>query len=225
MPLRQLVVVLTSLLMLMTACDDGNDTTAQSQATRPPTPATTASASPSPSATPTQTPSPSPAPSPTPTEDSDDATREWASCEHPEGLTVEYPADWHVNEGETLPACSAFDAESIKVPKNQEFVDVGVLLSAEPVPFSRVAGPEAQTGEVLDRREQLVDGHDAIRIETRSEGDALLGEGIRSTRWLVVLGAEQTLIATTHDVEGQDYEQNQEVLDAMVERLQIPLGE
>lgn len=225
MSLRQLVVVLSSLVMLMIACDGGGDTTAQSDPTPSPTPTTTATASPSPSPTPTQSEpaSPSPTPSPTPTED--DQTREWASCEHPEGLTVEYPADWHVNDGDVLRACSAFDTEPIKVPKNQEFFDVGVLLTVEPVPFSQVAAPEAQTGEVLDRRAQMVDGHDGVRVEAKSTGEALPGEGIRSTRWFVVLGAEKTLIATTYDVEGQDYDQNQQVLDAMVERLQIPLGE
>ena len=78
---------------------------------------------------------------------------------------------------------------------------------------------------MLDRHEQLVDGHDAVRIETKSEGDALPGEGVRSTQWLVVLGAEQTLVAATHDVEGPDYDRNQAVLDEMVHRLQIPLEE
>lgn len=146
----------------------------------------------------------------------------WATCEHPEGIQVSYPEGWHVNTGEILPACSAFDPEPFEVPEASEFLEAAALLSVEQVDFETITGPDARAGEVLDERDQLIDGQDALRIETESTGDALLPAGLRSTRWFVLLGENTTLTMVTHQVEGNDYERNRRVLDQMAERLELP---
>lgn len=217
---RPTTAFFAALTVLLTACSGAAEDTAQ-QPTETATPVTE-TATPSPSPTPNETETATPAPTAEPT---DDEARQRASCEHPEGITVEYPRDWHVNEGGTLPPCSAFDPQPLDVPDAQEFFDAGVLLSVEPVDFSTVADPESQTGRELNRRDELVDGHDAVRIETEAEGDAILeeGEGTRSTRWIVVLGREQTLTMTTHETgDAGEYESHREVLDEMVMRLELP---
>lgn len=148
---------------------------------------------------------------------------QWSTCEHPEGVVVSYPAGWQVNQGGALPACSAFDPAALEIPAGQETFDAAVLLSVDPVDFAAAVDPETISGEVLDRSEAFVDGHDAVRIETRSEGNTLLPEGGRSTRWFVVFGRERTLSLVTHEVGSEDdYETEQQVLDQMVERLQLP---
>lgn len=136
---------------------------------------------------------------------------------------MEYPASWHVNSGDTLPPCSAFDPEPLDVPEAQEFFDAGVLLSVEPVDYATIADPAAQAGRELDRRDTMVDGHDAVRIQTEAQGDALLPDGTRSTRWIVVLGRDETLTMTTHETgAAEEYETHRDVLDEMVTRLELP---
>ncbi|HEX2178330.1 MAG TPA: hypothetical protein VHL54_02260 [Actinomycetota bacterium] len=148
---------------------------------------------------------------------------QWSTCEHPEGVVVSYPAGWQVNQGGALPACSAFDPAALEIPAGQETFDAAVLLSVDPVDFAAAVDPETISGEVLDRSEAFVDGHDAVRVETRSEANALLPEGGRSTRWFVVFGRESTLSLVTHEVGSEDdYETERQILDQMVERLQLP---
>lgn len=214
---RQMTAVVGVVALLLVACngEPEQDTAQEPTATAP----TTATATPSPTASPTATETATPEV----TEEATEEGRQWASCEHPEGISVEYPEEWHVNDGDTLPPCSAFDPQPLDVPEAQEFFDAGVLLSVEPVGFSTVADPEAQSGTELDRRDELVDGHDAVRVETEATGDALLAEGTRSTRWMVVLGREETLTLTTHETgDADEYESHREVLDEMVTRLELP---
>lgn len=146
-----------------------------------------------------------------------------ATCEHPQGIVVSYPEGWSANQGDSLPRCSAFDPAAPQIQEGREFFDAAVLLSVEKVEFAAVVEPEALSGEVIDRTETMVDGHDAVRVETRSEGNALLPEGVRSTRWFVVFGRERTLSLVAHEVGAEDdYEAERRVLDEMVPRLQLP---
>lgn len=207
---KSVLSVLIAVALVAAACGDGDvDTPVEETATATPTDDGT---SPSPGET-----SPGATQSP---DNGDDIA--WATCEHPEGIQVSYPEGWHVNSGETLPACSAFDPEPFDVPDATEFLEAAALLSVERVDFETIIGPDARAGEVLNERDQLIDGQDALRIETESSGDALLPEGLRSTRWFVLLDENRTLTLTTHQVEGNDYERNRRVLDQMAERLQLP---
>lgn len=154
-------------------------------------------------------------------EGSNDAQRaNWASCEHPEGIAVSYPDDWHTNEPGTLPACSAFDPQPLDASSDEEFIDSAVLMSVQPVDFSTAADPAALPGEVLEESETAVDGHDAVRVETEATDS---DEGERTTRWLIVLDRNRTLSLVSHEVgNAGDYESNREVLDEMVSLLQLP---
>ncbi len=147
---------------------------------------------------------------------------EWRSCRHPEGVVVSYPSDWNTNAAGSLPPCSAFDPEPLQNEGRESF-DSAILLSIEDVDFAAVVEPDATSGEVVDRRETVVDGHDAVRIESRSEPNPLAPEGMRSTRWFVVFGRDRTLSLVAHDVgPDDDYESEQKVLDETVNRLELP---
>ncbi|HVL50819.1 MAG TPA: hypothetical protein VM754_04890 [Actinomycetota bacterium] len=201
--------VLTVLALAATACGDADvDAPVDETPTNGPTDGET---------------SPSPDETQSPDGDNGDDIA-WATCEHPEGIRVSYPEGWHVNSGETMPACSAFDPEPFDVPEATEFFGAAALLSVEQVDFETITSPDARMGRRLNERDQLIDGQDALRIETESEGDAMFPAGMRSTRWLVLLGESRTLTLTTHQVEGADYERNRQVLDQMATRLELPNG-
>lgn len=174
-------------------------------------------ASPSPTAAPT---SETRTPTPEPTDGSDgEDSAQWETCEHPEGIVVSYPADWHVNDAGDLSACSAFDPEPFDdTDAAGDYIDSAVLLSVQPVEFGTAADPGALSGSEIERSETLVDGHDAVRIETEGSED-----GARTTRWLIVGGRSRTISLVTHEAGNPDtYETNREVLDEMVTRLQLP---
>lgn len=201
------LIVLIAVALVVTACGEGDvDVPVEETAT---------------SATPTDG-GTSPSPDETPSPDGDDLA--WATCEHPEGIRVTYPEGWHVNSGQTLPACSAFDPEPFEVPEATEFLEAAALLSVEQVDFETITSPDARAGRVLVEREQMIDGQEALRVETESDGDALLPDGLRSTRWFVRLGDNRTLTLVTHQVEGADYERNKQFLDHMAMRLELPDG-
>lgn len=210
----RLLIKICGMLLILSACNGGQELEAAQEP--PPSPTSTA--------TPAGTSGPGDeGPADEDGEEGDDI--QWASCEHPSGVSVDYPEGWHVNEGSTLPACSAFDPEPLDVPEATEFLSSAVLLTVEPVDFAAAADPQSRTGEVIEEREQMVDGHDAVRFEQEAQGDALLEEGTRTTRWLIVLDREETLTLVTHQVgDPQEYESNQRILDLMVPRLQLPDG-
>lgn len=143
----------------------------------------------------------------------------WASCEHPDGIVVSYPPEWSVNDAGMLQACSAFDPEPIDDADTAgEFVEAAVLLSVQQIEFGAAADPGALAGDVIDRSESMVDGHDAVRIETEGSED-----GERTTRWLIVGGRSRTVSLVTHEAGNSDaYGSNRDVLDEMVSRLQLP---
>ncbi|MDQ4143243.1 MAG: hypothetical protein M3198_05745 [Actinomycetota bacterium] len=207
-----LATALIALSLITAGCGRTQDQGAEERTTPP------ANNESSPTA-PAATQAPTPGSSPTPT----NGGIQWATCDHPEGITVSYPQGWRVNSGETLPACSAFNPQPFEVPRATEFFDAAVLLSIERVDFQTITDADARAGRVISRREEMVDGHDAVRTETESEGDALLPEGTRSTRWFVVFGRDRTLTLVTHEVDGSDYESNRNTLDEMISRLELPL--
>lgn len=144
------------------------------------------------------------------------------SCTNPEdGYSIQFPDGWFANEGELVPTCRFFHPEPFKVPEATEVFDLAVTVRVDDVPFSRVASDVDSLGEqVLSREEITVAGHQAVRVEAESTGDALLPEGVRSYRYHVEVD-DGTLTATTHDVGDLAYETNKEVLDDMMETLEL----
>lgn len=146
----------------------------------------------------------------------------WETCEHPSGLVISYPEGWRVVPDASLPACSGFNPISADNPA-PEVIDAAVLVSVETVDFAAVVDPDATSGETLNRELASVDGHDAVRIESRSEGNELLPGNLRSTRWFVVFGRDQTLSLVTYESgDPGEYESVRGTLDEMVTRLELP---
>jgi hypothetical protein len=144
----------------------------------------------------------------------------WVECSNDdEGFTVEHPPDWETNDGSVMSRCSLFDPEPIEVePATEIPLDIAVTITVEPTGPDRIL--EAADAEELSREESTIDGHEAVRQETRATGDAMLPAGTLTTQWVVTLD-DGALVARTHDVGEPPYEESQEVLDRMVEHLTV----
>ncbi len=143
------------------------------------------------------------------------------SCVHEERavrIKVRYPQRWYVNDEEVQP-CSAFDAEPFDLRPGTEFPrDVAVLLYVEPLGFNQLT---SQTGERVSAAHGMtIDGRRALR-QVVNPGADLQSPGPAATRYVVDVGADRSVIATTFHVEGNDFQQSVEVLDAMVKVFQI----
>ncbi|MBW3626588.1 MAG: hypothetical protein KY412_03150 [Actinobacteria bacterium] len=144
------------------------------------------------------------------------------SCTNAEaGYGVQFPQGWSTNEGEVVPPCRYFHPHAFEVPEATEVFDLAVTIRVDDVPFTRVTSEEDSLGErVLSREETTVAGHQAVRVEVQSTGDALLPEGVHSYRYHVDVDGG-TLTATTHDVGDLDYEANKDIVDQMMETLEL----
>ncbi len=150
-----------------------------------------------------------------------------ASCTNPEDdYTVEYPADWATNEDsiDSVPPCSLFDPDpaQIRTEGQQVPADVAVFLRVEPVSFEEASGASASEQE-LSRRDAMVDGRRAERIEVRHTGEGLYPEGTLTTRWTVDLDGE-SFIATSHNIGEPAYEEKVRVLDRMMQTVTFRSG-
>lgn len=144
------------------------------------------------------------------------------SCTNAEdGYSIQFPEGWSTNDAEVAPTCRYFHPEAFEVPEATEVFDLAVTVRVDDVPFTRVASEEDSLGEqILSRDETTVAGHQAVRVEAESTGDALLPEGVHSYRYHVEVD-NGTLTATTHDVGDLDYEANKGIVDAMMETLEL----
>lgn len=138
------------------------------------------------------------------------------------GFTVRYPADWHTNAGDVVPACSFFHPEPFEVPEATEATGFAIMARREPVAIERITGNGLGTN-VLEREEVEVAGRPAVRRETEATGEGLFPAGLRATQYLVDLDGE-TLVLETYAVEELDYERNVEVLDDLAETLELENG-
>ncbi len=148
--------------------------------------------------------------------DSDLGGLEFARCEG-EDLSVDYPASWTVYGDDVVPPCHVFHPEAITdyVGENLHYA---VRLYVDPVEFEHAA--EGGIGEELSRQETTIDGRDAVVVERRSEGEALLPEGERSYTYTVDLDG-RILVATTNSVGETDYERDRSILDRMMDSITI----
>lgn len=134
-------------------------------------------------------------------------------------IAVRYPDGWHVNEQGGQP-CSAFDPDPFELPTRTEFPrTLAVVLRVEPLELDAAA--TAAGLRVEAERSMTVDGRGAVRQEVVTTGEGLAPAGVRSTRYVVDGGTERSILATTFDVEGNDFERSVDVLDAMVMALEI----
>lgn len=136
------------------------------------------------------------------------------------GYRVRYPQGWHTNDGSVVAACRLFDPAPIEVPENSEIpFDIAVLIQQIEVPYPQaVEVGEAQ--EELSRQTLTVNGRQATYLEVRSTGRGLGPAGIVSSHYYLDLPGG-TVLVSTYDVEGVDYEANQDVLDLMIRSLEV----
>ncbi len=148
--------------------------------------------------------------------DTDLGGLEFARCEG-EDISIDHPTSWTMYEDDVVPPCHVFHPEQI-TDYVGESLHYAARLSIDPVEFEDATGSEV--GEELSRQETTIDGHDAVVIERRSEGEAMLPEGERSYTSLVDLDG-RILVATTSSVGETDYERDRAILDRMMDSITI----
>ncbi|HEX2062023.1 MAG TPA: hypothetical protein VHK90_14875, partial [Thermoanaerobaculia bacterium] len=135
-------------------------------------------------------------------------------------FTVSYPAGWHTNGGDVIPACSAFDPQPVQVPPQSEMpFDIAIVLTVQQVPFDRASDPRFE--RVLSSERLTIGGRPALRADVEATGEGLADRGMRTLRYAIDLGGARSLIASTHRTDDS-YERNQEILARMVETLSLP---
>lgn len=133
-------------------------------------------------------------------------------------LSIAYPAGWYTNDGSVVPACSAFDAKPVEVPRDSEMpFEIPIVLAVQNVNLDDVTR-SSQWERVLSSVPVTVAGRPGVRVEVESSGEGLADKGMRSVRYVVPLGGSRTLLATTHDSAGS-YERNQEILGRMIDSI------
>jgi hypothetical protein len=138
-----------------------------------------------------------------------------------DGFSVSYPEGWHTNRGEVLTECSVFDPQPVEVPHASELpFQIAVVIRVERVAVDSLISPTPWE-EIHSSQKLSIEGREAWRVESRSTGEGLADRGMRTTRYVVLLGEGRTLIAATHDVNGAEYPRNQEILGRMVETLDV----
>ena len=146
------------------------------------------------------------------------------SCTNTEGrYQVGFPEGWYTNEGRVVPPCRYFHPEPFEVPPQTEVVGLAVSVGVDNVEFARVTQGEPHAERQLSREEITVAGRQAVRIEARSTGEALLPDGVRGYRYHVDVEGG-TLTAATYDVDDLDYEENKRVLDRMMETVELNIS-
>lgn len=210
-PTAAIAVSLTA--VLLAACGDADETTSAGQ--EQPT-ATAPDSTPTPPTAPT-TDRPA-TPTPTATASPDEVA--FATCESDE-YTIDHPAAWETNEGDVIEPCRVFHPGDIDLePQQDRSLHYAVSIYIDPVSFERASDPSGPN-EVLSHEEVTVAGRDAVAVEQRSSGDALVPEGERWYSYVVDLGDERILVAATHSVGETDYEEDKRTLDRMMETLEL----
>ncbi|MDX1658283.1 MAG: hypothetical protein R3343_05640 [Nitriliruptorales bacterium] len=135
------------------------------------------------------------------------------------GYRIAYPDGWRTNPGDVLPACRLFDPESVDITAGTEIpFDIAVTIRSSDEPLETFTS-EDEGAEVLGSERTTVAGHDAVALEKRGTGAALVPEGQRFYQYAVDLGPT-TLVATTHEV-GRDLNDAVTLLDQMMATLEL----
>lgn len=136
------------------------------------------------------------------------------------GFTISYPAGWHTNSGDVIPACSAFDPEPVEIPAQSEVpFEIAVVIGAQDVAFDKTA-TESQFERILSSERLTIAGRPAMRAEVEATGEGLADRGMRTLRYAIDLGSGRSLVASTNRT-GDSYEQEKEILGKMVETISL----
>lgn len=135
---------------------------------------------------------------------------------------IDHPQAWQTNPGDVVEACRVFHPGEIELePHTDRDLHYAVSIHIDEVDYDRVREPSGEDEE-LSREQHTIAGRDAVAMERRSSGFAMVPEGERWYSYLVDLGDGRTLFATTYSVGETDYERDKAVLDRMISSLQLP---
>ena len=136
------------------------------------------------------------------------------------GYQIDYPQGWQTNSGEVVNRCRVFDPRSAQVPEYTESTGKAIYLRVENnVSFEAIAKEDISERH-LSNKASKIQNKRAVVIESESTGKALLRKGVRKYSYIVDLG-DKTLIATTHDIPGSNYQQNKQILDQMMATIKF----
>ncbi|WP_243397374.1 hypothetical protein [Crocosphaera subtropica] len=136
------------------------------------------------------------------------------------GYQVNYPQDWQTNSGNVMNDCQVFDPTYAKVPEQTESISKAIYLRVEEnAPFDLIS--QENVGEQhLSKQTLTIDSYQAVAVESKSTGRAMLPKGQRNYSYIVDLG-DRTLIATTYDVPDNNYAKNKQILDSMLKTIEF----
>lgn len=173
----------------------------------------------------TETPTPSPTPDETiaasPPESPTSPANEGLgkSCTNQQiGYTIGYPKNWETNTGDVLEACQVFDPDVPQIPEQTEIFDEAIFIRLAQISLEKITVKSNTETELSREKALLKNNKTAVVIEAEATGEGLLPKGIQSYRYYVEMG-DETLIAETFDVEGQDYQGNKVILNQMMQTL------
>lgn len=146
------------------------------------------------------------------------------SCRDAElGYEVQYPQGWQTNNGEVMPACRLFDPDDVAVePQTEVPFDIAITMHGSSAPLEVFRTPN-RASEVVSSWEATVDGHEAVVVELRATGDAMLPEGVHTYLYAVELG-DQRLVAATHESGTPAHDDTRQVLDELMAGLETTAG-
>jgi len=140
-----------------------------------------------------------------------------------QGYELRYPENWFKNDGGVDEPCRFFHPEPFTVEAGTEVAGIAVSARLYPVSSEQVTPPPGGSPEArtLERRATTIDSRAAVRVVTLATGSALRPEGTRAVTWFVD-ASDGTFVAITSDAASAGrYEDNVEVLDAMVQSLRL----
>jgi hypothetical protein len=154
---------------------------------------------------------------------------ELVRCASSEGYSIEYPADWHTNSGEVVPACGHFSPDPFEVPRGTDERVAPITAYIDPVAFEDVSAPRGV--EDLERASTTIDGLPAVRRSYESSGSGLWPDGTPITAYVIDLspGADEPRRTMFVNAVGTppfapDHARNVAVLDRMAPTIRFSSG-
>lgn len=143
-----------------------------------------------------------------------------ATCASDDGFSVSYPSHWWA--GTDAFACGWFAPEPIDVEPSTDMT-APIMMQVDDVAYRTAVAHTGPRKEVA-RAVTTVDGRRSIRTVSIIE-EGLYPTGTEVTTYLVDIespeGVEQTLVASSPDLDGYDYHRNVALLDEMLRTVEL----
>lgn len=140
-----------------------------------------------------------------------------------QGYELRFPETWFTNDADIAESCRFFHPAPFTLEPGTEAAGIAVSVRLNPMSADEVIPPPggSPADETVERRATTVAGRAAVRRVTLATGRALRPEGTRAVSWFVD-APNGTIVATTSEAASAGrYEDNVDVLDAMVQSLRL----